>query len=387
MSNNDQMQFKIGIIGPTGVGKTSLITSILKNAEGLLSGTPLRLKEHDLATERRLAQYRRDLEGSILAGEFNPGALTGTQERFTFELELDAGVDGAGIRISFLDYPGRWLDPEGRPENRENEWKECRAWIAHSTVLIIPVEATVLMEAYTNAHKRALPYILTTPDVAVLAREWAKKRMERKHEPALLLVCPVKCESYFDDNGGRKNRSEELFKVVSQVYREVFNGVREEAKHIEIIYSPVDTIGCVEVKESHWLEIMTNGRERLEFSADYKVRSPGQQNVVGADTVLVQLCRQLVTAANRLTEDEASLKQYEAMEAQVLAAQGFWGELMESGFWQSIRYWINGEFERREIRAEKLKGEALEADRRVQSLREVVQKLAGSPMGPRVRRL
>ena len=37
-------EFKIGLIGPTNVGKTSLIASILHSAETLLSDSPVTVK-------------------------------------------------------------------------------------------------------------------------------------------------------------------------------------------------------------------------------------------------------------------------------------------------------------------------------------------------------
>ena len=75
--------------------------------------------------------------------------------------------------------------------------------------MVIPVDATVLMEAYLPAHRRQWPRLLGLEAVQDAAIEWAKRRNEAKGEPALLVLAPVKCESYFVDNGGTgKDRSD-----------------------------------------------------------------------------------------------------------------------------------------------------------------------------------
>ena len=79
MSADADFDFKIGIVGPTRVGKTSLIASILKDSQRLLEGTPVKIGPHGTKTERRVAQHHKELDGSLRAGEFNPGAVSGTE--------------------------------------------------------------------------------------------------------------------------------------------------------------------------------------------------------------------------------------------------------------------------------------------------------------------
>ena len=39
--NDDELVFKIGLVGPSRVGKTSLITALLRDSQRLLQGTPV----------------------------------------------------------------------------------------------------------------------------------------------------------------------------------------------------------------------------------------------------------------------------------------------------------------------------------------------------------
>lgn len=383
MSAEADFDFKIGIVGPTRVGKTSLIASILKDAQRLLEGTPVKIGPYGTKTERRIAQHHKELEGSLRSGEFHPGAVSGTEEPFTFELLLDPGVEATGIRLNLLDYPGGWIDASRRPAERENEWKACKRWMTESTVLIVPVESAILMEPTSAPQRKAVPSILNTYEVAQVTREWAKERASRPHEPALILVCPVKCESYFADNGGLRDSAGELFNAVRDYYHEVFQAVRAEAPQVKVLYSPVDTIGCVEIIRATWREEKRDEKNEpgsFVFSADYRVRRPGRQSVKGADAVLVSLCRHLVEAKKRAESAIADDKESEAAAAKRFAEK-------DEGFLGNFWLWASRGRKRRKETAEARQTEATAQRRIVESLEETIVRLASRDFGPRVREM
>lgn len=378
-STGTDFDFRIGVVGPTRVGKTSLIASILKDSQQLLAGTPMKIVPFGLKTERRIAQHYKELEGSLRAGEFNPGAVSGTEEPFTFELRLDPGENAAGIRFNLLDYPGGWIDANRRPIERENEWEECKRWMTQSTVLIIPVDSAIIMEAASARHKKAVPSILNTYEIEQVARSWAKARASRPHEPALLLFCPMKCESYFADNGGPQDSSSNLFKAFDEYYREVLKAVKDEAPSVKMLYLPVDTIGCVEIINTKWRD---DGAApgKFVFSADYRVRPPGRQSVKGADTVLVSLCRHLVEAKKRAESEIADAKKKEATNAKNHAEK-------DEGFLLNLWLWASQERKRRKMTAEARQSEAAAQQRIVESLDKTIDRLASRDFGPRVREM
>ncbi|HEU0089016.1 MAG TPA: hypothetical protein VFQ77_15435 [Pseudonocardiaceae bacterium] len=376
MTNDSELVFRIGLVGPSRVGKTSLITAVLRDSQRLLQGTPVAIKAVGSPTEKRIAQHRRDLDGSLLAGEFSPGALRGTEEPFTFQLLLDPGVPGAGIRLELLDYPGGWVDSSKRPHDRDADWEQCKRFLVQSSVLMIPVDATVLMEPTASAHLRAVPSILTTPEVSEVVREWLKERNWRAAEPALLLICPVKCESYFHDNGGRRDESDNLLEMVRRTYADMIEGVPEEAPHVKVVYCPVDTIGCVEIIHVEWTP---DPREPsgMAFSAHYGVRWPGRQNVKGAAEVLMALCRHLVAARRKVELEDAEGKELKASQAQAYADK-------DEGLFRNMWYHINGERKRRAAAAAARTQDAIDAQKRVTALTEIIADLAERDPGSRV---
>ena len=300
MSGEDgNIEFKVAILGPRRVGKTSLITALLSESQKLLAGTPVSIAPVG-TTEARIAQHKNDLRGSLLAGEFHPGALGGTQSPFTFTLAMT--VNKTGISWAILDYPGGWLDARTRGSENDAEWERCRTWIADSSVLLLPVDASVLMEATLKREKITAQHLLQVGQTEELAREWAKGRAVAK-QPGLMILAPVKCESYFNDNGGLRNDSEELYRRVVQTYKPVVDAVRQEmagTMGLSVQYHPVDTFGCVELEAAEWRPVETNGSggdsSPLLFSATYIVRPPGQPNPRGAGGILISICRQIVEA-------------------------------------------------------------------------------------------
>ncbi len=306
MTNEDRTGYvKISMVGPSRVGKTSLITSILDNTQELLRGLPVSLTPAGRQTEKRIHDHRNEMRGSINAGEFNPGGLGGTQEPFFFEFDL--GVGEHSIRLGFLDFPGGWLNE--RTDQQEEAWQECRNWFRESQALIVPTDAAVLMEWTLKKHKSAVPSILAISEVEHVAVEWAKARNSDGQAPALLILAPVKCEAYFDDNGGRSNRANELISSVGQTYRPVIDAVKAEfnrgSSQLQILYAPVDTYGCVEFMKAHWRQAEVPGG--FEFSADYRLRDNEQIRVVGAKDIMSAICR------NVLAEETQLIKATQAM--------------------------------------------------------------------------
>jgi hypothetical protein len=379
MSDEGKLLFKIGIIGPTRVGKTSLIASILKDGQRLLGGTRLNIKARGTPTDKRIAQHAKELAGSLRAGKFNSGAVQGTEEKFTFQLHLDPGDTSLGIFVDVLDYPGGWTDANRRPPEREDDWKECKTWIKDSTILIVPVESAVLMEAALGKHKRAAPHILTTYEIEAVAREWAKGRASSGDEPALLMLCPVKCESYFADNGGHRDHSMKLFKAVDDAYRGMIEAVKSEAPQVKIVYSPVDTIGCVEIIGGSWKDDV-KAPGGYEFTADYRVRPPGRQAVKGADAVLVSICKHLVEATQR---DQV----IKAKDADMNASDAINRADATKGFRERFQVWNYRKNQALHNEAEQKKQASDHERRCLEALDHTIKGLAGRNFGPRVREI
>lgn len=364
MSTDQSMEYKVGVVGPTRVGKTTLITAVLEDAPSLLQGTGVQLKPADAATKARCDRNSNELAGTLAAAQrrFNAGNLRGNEESFIYRLVLTPGDCDFDIRFNILDYPGGWIDEERRPANRHDDWRSCQQWFNESSVLMIPVDASVAMEASEGSHRAARHFILTIAQVVQIAREWGIERKRRSHEPATLLLCPVKCESYFADNGGARNDAAGLSSTIRTLYQPLIEAVKGEAPHAKIIYSPIDTIGCIELIEAQWPP-NTDVPGGMDFSAEYLVRRPYRRQVKGADTVLISLLKQLITMEQ---------------ETQIVGARQKKGDAeKDHGFFGNAWRWWTGRLARD-------RDDAKMAQRRVDDLRETIGKLGGRAYGSRV---
>jgi TIR domain len=366
---------RIGLLGPSGVGKTSLVAALLSESQNVLDGTGMTIRPADLITEHRLAECRMGLESTVSDRVFRPGGVQGTMEPFTFRLMLDPGVPNSETNIELLDFPGGWLDPWTRPEAFSDEWETCRAFITQSTILVIPVDAALLMEAVEVTHSRAVSRLLSIPDVELVARDWAVERNRRRHEPALVAFCPVKCESYFVDNGGWRDKSAVLSRKFLQVYATVIKVIRDNAPLTKILYTPIDTIGCVELLESAWP--VEAGRDQVWFSAEYRIRVPQHISRVGVADLIRAVAFQLVDRRRRLEAERADLLAESALRARAHAEEGK-GLLLGLGMLFTTER--SGRLRTADTRSE----EAREASHRVSALQAVLEQTASFTLGPRV---
>jgi hypothetical protein len=364
MSTDQGMEYKVGVVGPTRVGKTTLITAVLEDAPSLLQGTGVQLKPADAPTKARCDRNSNELTGTLAAAQkrFSAGNLRGNEESFVYRLVLTPGDCDFDIRFNILDYPGGWIDEERRPPNRSDDWRACQQWFNESSVLMVPIDASVAMEASEGSHRAARPFILTIAQVVQIAREWGIERKRRHHEPATLLLCPVKCESYFADNGGLRNDAASLSSTVRSLYQPLIEAVKGEAPHAKIVYSPIDTIGCIELIEAHW-QHDASVPGSMDFTAEYLVRKPYRRQVKGADTVLISLLKEFMAMEQNAKTEDAIKKRREAEK--------------DHGFFGNAWRWWTGQ-----LAIDRTNANA--ALRRVEDLKNAIGKLGSRAYGSRV---
>lgn len=387
-----ELEYKISMLGPTRVGKTSLVASILGSTkEEVLVGTTLNLKALDLATEKKLSAHAKELKSSLNAGSFNAGAVAGTQEPAKFRFSLNDGADESLLNFTLLDFPGGWIDPDNRPEQRQNDWEECKKFIHSSSVVIIPVESPVLMEAIVPKQKGAIEYNIHSEEIKEIITDWAKIRNnEHASEPSTIIFAPVKCESYFTDNGftSNKDKSEDLKRLVEKYYAEVIQSAEKEFGHnknsvLNIIYTAVDTIGCIEIINGQW----NHDRESdfLRFSADYAIRKNQKINRKGGEDIFIALFKNLLKAQEirekvQLDNTSADLSGADTAAQRAKNEENLWDDFC--GLW--------GVETERAQKTKRLNGEVVELTekkeeqfKQLNRLKEIVEDIGNQPFSNR----
>jgi hypothetical protein len=366
--------FKVAVAGPSRVGKTTLVTAILADTEDMLAGTPVSVVAEE-RTAARLRAQKRELASAIAAGVFSAAALGGTQGLSRYDVTLQADGD-LGIQVPFtiLDYPGGWLNPVGRPA----EWMQCEEHFKQSVMLLLPIDAAVLMEAASEQQRRAVPNLLGIVDVEEIAGKWAKARAVRRDEPAVVVLAPLKCEKYFDDNGGTGKEASRLEQEVIKAYHSILDRIRKETQGRELrtVYAPIDTYGCVQLMEAEWPEVIPG---ELDFVGRYRFRSRSPRiSVKAAGTVMQELCKCLVEG------------EVQRARQGIAAQRDTYFNLLErrsekKGFGGSLAFFLGGEAWRNRKDRKLSQQEIMEATRQQGQLEDALKKLAAAPADPRVR--
>lgn len=374
--------FKAAVVGPSRVGKTTLLTAILAETERLLAGSPVAITP-DEKTANRVRANRRQLRGALEAGEFNAAALKGTQEKSEYTLMLQsAGDDTIDIPFSILDFPGGWLDPAIRESSSRaaTDWARCEAHIRESVMLLVPIDSAVLMEAVTPQQRRAVPDLLAFEDVEAVARKWAMTRNmeEYRDEPAVLVLAPIKCEKYFGDNGGHGRDADRLKQKVREKYGTLLEIVAAEAqdRDVRVLYAPIDTYGCVELMEAHWPANPV--LDHLDFEAHYRFRgNPPRISVKAAATIMQELCRCVMSGWDTVQKQE--IEEFQGAYQQLLARK-----VEAKGFRRALTFYLGGEARRNRLARAANQAQIAAGERRRLQLQEAVEKLATTPYDRRV---
>lgn len=356
----------VTMLGPSRVGKTSLLTALQVAANEYFAGTPVRVEPEDEITRRAFADNNRIMISELKARRFSP-LLKGDEEERTYGLTVSAGVDTHRLVLRFQDYPGGYLSTA--KSSRVTEL------LADSPTAIIPIDATLLMEAGDDNSLEIMTG-LGLVEVEEQVRMWAKTRKQAGDRTRLLLV-PVKCESYFNDNGGQYNEADKLFKMVQKYYGSLVEVYRQESGRGPLMYAPVDTIGPIELMDVTWVD-SESGVRRMK--PEYSVRSdaygaPLPRKIKGAEPVLAHLVKDVLTVqdeALRLVELEAD-RELTDIEKQNLRRRSNWFKRFLDDF--------SGNHTKRKVRLEeaRTKLDALNAD--LVKLTQGVDSLSGNDAG------
>ncbi len=237
-------ELRIIMVGTSGVGKTSLLTAMHEEFDKTFKQANLEIWPEETITSIAIDECKSTLK-NIGRGYFKKNvASTNPQERpwddDGFLFDIGSG-DKKFITLRFTDPSGEYFKPGAKPEYKqyvEKQLNDCDA-------IIIPVDATALMETKTGKvkdteigtwHKE-----INEPDriTALL-----KNAYENLQHPRLVILAPVKCESYM-----RTPRdANDLLDHVKIGYRELLEFFKKESliKNLAVVVTPVETIGNVQ---------------------------------------------------------------------------------------------------------------------------------------------
>ncbi len=232
---------KFTILGPSGVGKTSLMATMYDNVREMFNGTLLSIRPSSNSNQRinrAVAEMNAALTPNV---EFEP--VLGTSE--AIEYSFSVGMNGNYyIECAFKDFPGGWLSDD--IDKFENE---IQPWLNESQILVLPVDASLVMQ-YNKKDKKQREAVINFCEIPQLERiigDWAKIR-KANYSFARIFVVPLRCETYINDY----NKSQLMYSQISDIYEPVFKSLNNNMDSFDIYYCPVDTYGCVKFLKCKW---------------------------------------------------------------------------------------------------------------------------------------
>lgn len=276
-------KLNIGMVAPTKAGKTSLMTAIFHDMAKKLAGNPQGIQywAANPATKARIQRAIAEFKTVTSSDDiFEVPRMKGTQDsgHYQFAITVPANKGTQRISLDILDYPGGFL---GTPD-----FQSILPHLDESIALLVPVSSEIVMtwkmtDKVNNQlaiRKNIAARLMLEIDETVKAvNDWAKRRAKNS-QPSIIVFVPVKCEAYFDDNGGHKNESDVLHEAVKELYIDALDLTDEERKYIQIETQAVDTYGIVEVrdialKEEDGVEVLVSTfRKRLNCGNEIQMK-------------------------------------------------------------------------------------------------------------------
>ena len=319
-NTSDQDIYKIGMIGASRIGKTSLISALLHQAENYYNRDTVSIKPRrrtnstikiNISTMNRGIQegiedktriFKPKLASSTYPSIFHLVMTIKNSSNF-FKKILEPDYYQQLNLQNLKEIEVNFANPGQESEWGEN-WQKCQSWIQDSSVLMVIVDAALVMETDNENQQQRVQDLMNITEINRQIDRWVQNKKE-KRQSGLLLFVPVKCESYFNDNTGQLDESLALYKCITEYYyKDIIHDVKQKIDPdcneqqgnfkeptLTIAYHPIDTIGCIEIARSHW-KIAQN---QSVLNCDYRLRDSNElkRKPFGTMDLFFAICKQI----------------------------------------------------------------------------------------------
>lgn len=258
---------KITMLGPRGVGKTSVITSMYNNTDIAVSDTKLHIIPEE-GTKTILRNKRKDLKNMFLeknaAGDTVQPGIPGDNTVSIFEFTFGLNTENINVGLEIRDFPGEYLlwEPD-----------KVREYIKESSAVLIAIDTPHLMEAggrYSEGKNRVS-----------LITKFFEETLNTESDEKLIMLIPLKCEKYYHEG-----KIDAVTKKVREEYGELLTFLRDRndtrgMKHkFACVIAPILTVGEIvfdrfETSDGSISEVTDSTGAVVPGQAVYRYWKPG----------------------------------------------------------------------------------------------------------------
>lgn len=231
-------ELQITMLGPRGVGKTTLLTALYEQFESNIGSTNLQLTPDDESSailQDNLVDLKTLLDVFEARGRMGiqgTEAIAGPDSLRSFVFGLGKKGEKPSLQLRFCDYPGGYHEAKASPEEK----KFIKELLRESVAVIIAIDAPALMED----KKGILHEKINRPQQI---KDLFNAAYQDLDSPRLVILAPIKCEKYLKNEATAKELSEQVRKG----YDNLFNHFNSEKLNpwIVSVITPVQTVGSV----------------------------------------------------------------------------------------------------------------------------------------------
>jgi hypothetical protein len=217
------LELKVLMVGPRGVGKTTLLASTYQKLEDELEKKDYKItRDNPTAAflNKRVHEIKLIIKGKLKAKP-SQGPQSTMQERdFKFDINILGGQD-SDIRLTFIDIPGGWYTGEEGHEKADKLFEE-------SHFAFVAIDANALMEDDGDYND-----IINAPDTIY---DSFKRTLNKGCLEAVVFTF-VRAETYRD-------RTSELYETFYEEYQKTIDFCREQ--NVGVYATHVETVGGIQ---------------------------------------------------------------------------------------------------------------------------------------------
>lgn len=223
-----EISIKMCMMGPKGVGKTSILTSIFTNTQTDLVSTGLSIKAY--GTTLQELEEKEDMLGGIFVKKDSvkdrpATGLLSSSDVSTYDFELGLKGKDTNINLHIKDFPGEYVKTS--PD-------EVVSFIDESSAILIAIDTPHLMEEDGR-------YAETKNQINTII-EFFTRSFSQLNSDKLVMFVPLKCEKYFYEQ-----KMQSVMDRVEEEYADLISFLRK--KPVACVITPILTLGDVVFSE------------------------------------------------------------------------------------------------------------------------------------------
>lgn len=257
-------ELKITMLGPSAVGKTSLLTSMYEQFKNISENANLQLTAEE-ESEAILNKRLKELKALTQEFKVTPGkSIQGSAEVRSFTFDLSQKDKKPFLRLRFYDYPGGYMGDKAT----SNQRKIVEELLNDAAAVVIAIDTPALVMS-----KGKYSEFVNKPKQIT---EMFKEVYKNLKEPRLVIFAPVKCE--LEMRQGERG-AKQLLESIKREYATLLNFLEAFGDRVAVVVTPVQTVGsviCTMIEEPSRDYQPTFGFRKISRDAEYNPQDNDQ---------------------------------------------------------------------------------------------------------------